>query len=116
MNDLIKLYSYKNVFKENKFRPGFMLGDRLFVLSSTSDQGAIARVNVEGRYFQGRPQSFLHEVKGETPDRYNDNFCGFLIVTPELEDILRNLCPRVEDYIIRNTRPTLLHKGEERQK
>lgn len=88
---MIPLFSYFNVFHEGKLRPGFVIQDKLFVLTSLASPDAVATERVSGDHFQTVTFSYLtmvKRVKRQIPAPYNNVCSGFLPVSDEVINYL----------------------------
>lgn len=89
MNKLLPLFAYFNVFEEGKLRPGFVIQNKLFVLTSQPRLNVVATQKVWGDHFQTVRYSYLTQVGLQNiPPPYNNVCSGFLPLTDDVVQYL----------------------------
>lgn len=106
----IALYSYKSPFElddPKKLRPGFRIGDTLFVLTHTAphERGSviISAKSIESEHFKAKSDNvFLtYSTKYPPVKRYNNKIGGYLLFNEEILEFVKNLADTdINPYLI----------------
>jgi hypothetical protein len=101
----IELHSYKNAFNEGKnppkLRPGFKIGQILYVLTQTEPKLTpfvqIEPGQISGKHFNPKERAYLTTAYDQKAPRYNNVSGGYLEITDKIKSFVGD---ELEDYII----------------